>query len=313
MRDSFGRDITYLRLSVTDRCNLRCRYCMPEEGCSRKQHDEILSFEEIVRAVRYCSELGIIKVRITGGEPLVRKNISSLCNEISKIEGIEEVCLTTNGTLLPSLAGSLRDAGVGRVNISLDTLSPDKYRMITRLGNLSDALAGLRAALDAGFTVKVNAVLIGGFNDSEIPDLASLTMKYPLDLRFIELMPMTNGFGAEAYIKSDVVLEMLPELQEEDSDGVARRFRLPGAKGRIGLISPVSDMFCSSCNRIRITSDGYVKPCLHCADEHCIKGLDDAAMRAVLREAILSKPACHAALSAERSSNAGRFMNEIGG
>lgn len=317
MIDKYGREISYLRLSVTELCNLRCRYCMPEEGVCKKRHEDMLTQEEMLDAVKAAAELGIRKVRITGGEPLVKRDILSICRGVARTEGIEEVCITTNGLLLPELAKPLREAGVSRVNISLDTLDEKKYAYITRRGSLAGAVAGIKAALDAGFDmVKINAVLIGGFNDDEIPALAELTRRYPLDLRFIELMPMLDSreFGPEAFIPCSVVTDKLPELQPEPQDkGVARLFRLPGAMGRIGLISPVSSHFCASCNRIRLTADGKIKPCLHSGQEFSVKGLDHEGMLEQLRAAILAKPACRQELSAQSPSHAGRNMNQIGG
>ena len=317
MIDSYGRQISYLRLSVTELCNLRCRYCMPEDGICKKRHDEMLTQEETISAIRAAASLGISKLRITGGEPLVKPNIVDLCAEAAAVDGIREVCMTTNATLLPKLAGPLREAGVSRLNISLDTLDPEKFRYITRIGTLSDAVAGLDAALDCGFErIKVNAVLIGGFNDDEIPVLAELTRRYPLDVRFIELMPMVDSsdFGPEAYLPCTAVTERLPGLEAMDPDGgVARLYRLPGAMGNIGLISPVSAHFCTACNRIRITADGKVKPCLHSSDEISIKGLDEEGMRETLRQAILAKPRWHGELSYHERSRAGRNMNQIGG
>ncbi|MDY4158363.1 MAG: radical SAM protein, partial [Faecalibacterium sp.] len=190
MFDSTRREIHYLRLSVTDLCNLRCRYCMPGDGLCKKRHEEMLTREEMLSAVKAAAELGITKLRITGGEPLVKGDVLAICRGAAQTEGIEEVCITTNGTLLPELAKPLREAGVSRVNISLDTLDAEKYAYITRRGSLEEALRGIDAALNAGFDkVKINTVLIGGFNDDEIPALAELTRKYPVDLRFIELMP----------------------------------------------------------------------------------------------------------------------------
>lgn len=317
MIDKYGREISYLRLSVTELCNLRCRYCMPEEGVCKKRHEDMLTQEEMLDAVKAAAELGIRKVRITGGEPLVKRDILSICRGVARTEGIEEVCITTNGLLLPELAKPLREAGVSRVNISLDTLDEKKYAYITRRGSLAEAVAGIKAALDAGFDmVKINAVLIGGFNDDEIPALAELTRRYPLDLRFIELMPMLDSreFGPEAFIPCSVVTDKLPELQPEPQDkGVARLYRLPGAMGRIGLISPVSSHFCAACNRIRLTADGKIKPCLHSGQEFSVKGLDHEGMLEQLRAAILAKPACHQELSAQSLSHAGRNMNQIGG
>ena len=317
MIDSFNRNITYLRLSVTELCNLRCRYCMPEEGVCKKRHEDMLTQEEMLLAARVCASLGIRKIRITGGEPLVKPNILPLCREIAAINGIEEICLTTNATLLAPMAQQLKQAGIDRLNISLDTLDEAKYRMITRGGELTAAIDGIKAALDAGFQkIKINTVLIGGFNIDEISSLADLTKQYPVDVRFIELMPMGDNrdFGPEAYVPNTVVLEELPELEPLPHDGsVARLYRLPGALGKIGLISPVSAHFCAECNRIRITADGKVKPCLHSSDEISIKGLDEDGMREKIKSAILEKPQWHGELSYYEKSRAGRSMNQIGG
>ena len=317
MIDSFGRDITYMRISVTELCNLRCRYCMPEDGVCKKAHEEMLTEDEMILAIEAAASLGIRKLRITGGEPLVKKNIVSICRRAAAVPGIKEVCITTNGTLLPSLAGPLRETGVSRLNISLDTLDPQKFHYISRIGELDQALAGIHAALDAGFEkIKLNAVLIGGFNDDEIPALAELTRRYPLDVRFIELMPMydSGDFGPEAFIPYKTVLDRLPELQAEAPDGgVAKLYRLPGAQGNIGLISPISAHFCTECNRIRLTADGKIKPCLHSGDEYSLKGKDFDGMVEELRLAILRKPSWHGALDAVNRSHAGRNMNQIGG
>ena len=317
MIDRLGRDITYLRVSVTDKCNLRCRYCMPEDGVCKRDHADMLTEDEMIRAVEAAAALGISKVRITGGEPLVKKNILSICRRAAAVEGIREVCLTTNGLLLPRLAAPLREAGVKRLNLSLDTLDPKKYAYITRVGALDDFQAGLDAAFEAGFEkIKINAVLIGGFNDDEIEAMAKLTLEYPLDMRFIELMPMydSGDFGAEAYVPFSRVLEKLPEAAEVPQDGgVARLYRLPGAKGNIGLISPVSAHFCGGCNRLRLTADGKLKPCLHSAEEYDLKGLSLEEMKQVMAEAIWNKPAWHGDLDALHRSRAGRNMNQIGG
>ena len=317
MIDSYGRRITYLRLSVTERCNLRCRYCMPEEGICQKDCSEMLTEDEMIAAVQAAASLGITKLRITGGEPLVKRNIVSICRRACAVPGIQDVAVTTNGLALPALAKPLRQAGVNRVNISLDTLDPEKYRHITRIGRLDQALAGIRAALDAGFDkVKINVVLIGGFNDDEIVPLANLTREYPVDVRFIELMPMNSSpeFGPAAYLPSRIVLEQLPDASAlPESDGVARLYWLPGALGSIGLISPVSNHFCAQCNRIRLTADGKLKPCLHSAVEYPVKGLSSAEMLEQFRRTIGSKPEKHELLSALHPSQAGRMMNQIGG
>ena len=316
MLDKFGREITYLRLSVTDLCNLRCRYCMPEEGVPKKDHAAMLTEDEMILAVEAAASLGITKLRITGGEPLVKKNILSICRRAARVPGIREVCMTTNGIRLPELAVPLREAGVRRLNISLDTLDSEKYAQITRCGVLSDALAGIHAALEAGYDkIKLNAVLIGGFNDDEIEEMAKLTLRYPLDMRFIELMPIgENGFGKEAYLPYTEVLRRLPELMPLPGEGgAAKLYRLPGALGNVGLISPVSAHFCSGCNRLRLTADGKLKPCLHSSAEYPIKGLDKAGMTAVMREAILGKPEWHGLLDYANRSQSARSMNRIGG
>ena len=317
MIDTFGRRINYLRLSVTELCNLRCRYCMPEDGICKKSHEEMLTEDEMIAAVEIAASLGVTKVRVTGGEPLVKKNIVSICRRAAAVPGIRDVGITTNGIALPELAKPLHEAGVNRINISLDTLNPEKYHRITRIGHLDQALAGIHAALDAGFEhVKINAILIGGFNDDEIVALAELTKKYPVDVRFIELMPMYDGgdFGPEAYLPNTVVLDHLPDaVPQEDDGGVAKLYRLPGALGNVGLISPVSNKFCSHCNRIRLTADGKLKPCLHSADEFSIKGLDREQMLRQFQRAIGAKPEEHEELSIDHRSQAGRNMNQIGG
>ena len=317
MRDSFGREITYMRMSVTELCDLRCRYCMPADGICKKTHEEMLTEDEMIDAVRAAASIGIKKLRITGGEPLVKKNILSICERAAAVDGIEEVDITTNGTALPRLAKALKDAGVKRVNISLDTLNAEKYRYMSRVGELKDALAGIEAALETGFEkIKLNAVLIGTFNDDEIPQLAELTRKYPLDMRFIELMPMVESgdFGPEAFIPCTVVTDKLPELVPLDADGgVAKLYTFPGAQGKIGLISPVSAHFCRECSRIRLTADGKIKPCLHSSVEYPIKGLSFAEMKKQFEKAILDKPQWHGVLDMANRSRAGRNMNQIGG
>ena len=317
MIDRLGRSITYLRISVTELCNLRCRYCMPQEGVCKRNHADMMTEDETILAVEAAASLGITKLRITGGEPLVKRNIVSICRRAAAVEGIEEVCLTTNGVLLPKLAKDLREAGVSRLNLSLDTLNPEKYAYITRIGTLDAFRAGLDAALETGFEkIKINSVLIGGFNDDEVVPLAELTKQYPVDVRFIELMPMydSGDFDQRAFIPYTRVLEQLPDAAEVEPDGgVAKLYRLPGARGNIGLISPVSAPFCGSCNRLRLTADGKLKPCLHSAEEYALKGLDFDGMKAVMEQAIWNKPAWHGDLDALHRSQAGRNMNQIGG
>ena len=317
MKDKYGREISYLRLSVTELCNLRCRYCMPEEGVCKKAHTDMLTEEEMIQAVEVASSLGIRKVRITGGEPLTKPNILSICRRVAKVDGIEQVCLTTNGILLPKLAKPLKEAGVQRINLSLDTLNGEKSSYMTRRNLHSQSLAGLQAALEAGFDrVKVNTVLIGGFNEDEIPALAELTRQIPVDVRFIELMPigLQKDLGPAAFLPCSMVLDALPELEPlEQTDGVAQLYRLPGALGTVGLIRPISQHFCNRCNRLRLTADGKLKPCLHSPEEYSIKGLDKAGMAEQFQRAIFAKPSCHPLLSPTCPSPAGRSMNQIGG
>ena len=307
MKDQFGREITYLRLSVTDLCNLRCVYCMPEEGVQKMRHEDILSIEEIAEIVKTSSALGIKKVRITGGEPLVRRGITEICRRVSSTPGIEETCLTTNGTLLPKFARELREAGVRRLNISLDSLDPATYSMITRGGKSADVLRGIDAAREAGFeTIKVNAVLIGGVNEGEIRSLAEMSREPGMHIRFIELMPIggSAGWAAGRYIPGDAVLAAVGELMALGTDGVARTYALPGAGGTVGIISPVSRHFCPECNRIRVTSDGKLKPCLHSAEEINLRGLHGEALAAAIGAAIWNKPCRHALDGAEADASA---------
>jgi len=314
--DDYGRRIEYLRLSVTELCNLRCRYCMGEDGIIKKAHEEILTKEEMLCAVKIAVKHGVKKVRITGGEPLLKKNILSICEDISAISGLEELGITTNGIMLKEFARPLYEAGVDRLNISLDTLDSEKYKSLTRLGELSDLFEGLKTALDTGFKkIKINSVLLGSVNDDDksLKDLANLSYKYPIDVRFIELMPMLNNLYDDFYfVSSDRVIDALNLKGEYIEDGVCRLYHMDGAKGNIGIISPMSHKFCQSCNRIRITADGYVKPCLHSKLEYNIKGLNEEAMERVILSAVRNKPANHN-MSISDMSDSGRYMNTIGG
>ena len=315
MQDRYGRNITYLRLSVTDLCNLRCAYCMPEDGVRKLRHEDILSIEEIEEIAKASTSLGITKVRITGGEPLVRRGIIEICKRISAISEIKEVCMTTNAALLPRFAEELRSAGVRRLNISLDSLDPETYRMLTRGGELSDALHGIEIARETGFdNIKINVVLMQGINDGELRKLAELSLTKGTNVRFIELMPV--GFNSSwthgKYLSCDVVLAEMPELEPLESEGVARLFRLPNANSTVGLISAVSAMFCSSCDRVRITSDGKLKPCLHSPDEINLRGLHGDELIETMRLAIYNKPPNHTLNGLDGSASL-RNMNAIGG
>ncbi len=314
MKDGYGRDIYYLRLSVTDLCNLRCVYCMPAGGVEKRRHEDVLTVEELEEIARSAGRCGIRKIRLTGGEPLVRCGIVDICARTAAAPGVEEVCMTTNGLLLPKLAPELRKAGLRRVNISLDTLSPELYRELTRVGNIEDAVSGLKAALDNFQTVKINAVLIGGTNEPEIRQMVYITKDAPVELRFIELMPIGEcaHWPRERFLENSAVLEAVPELEPCGTSGVARLFSLPNARGRVGLISPLSSHFCPECNRIRITPDGRLKPCLHSAQEIELRGFHGAELDAKLREGICAKPMRHH-LSPASPSESLRGMSQIGG
>ena len=316
MKDGFGRNITYLRISLTDRCNLRCRYCMPAEGIEKQSHSDILSLEEVAEIAGACAALGVRKIRLTGGEPLLRRGLVGLCRTLSALDGVEELALTTNATFLAPLAGELNAAGVTRVNISLDTLDPDLYRDLTRGGELADALDGIRAAAQAGLgPIKLNAVLLGGINDSEIPALADLSRRYPVSVRFIELMPVGEGkfLPESAFLSADTVPARLPELVYAGREGVAELYRFPGAPGTVGLIRPVSCSFCSGCDRLRLTADGFFKPCLHSDTEIPVRGLHGEELTRAILAAAGAKPAEHPPLLPGESAERRRTMNQIGG
>ena len=315
LTDNQGRTINYMRISVTDLCNLRCLYCMPEEGVVKKKHSDILRVEEVEQIVRISAEFGINKIRLTGGEPLVRGGILDICRRIKNIPQIGELCLTTNGVLLEEMAGPLADAGVDRVNISLDTLDPAKYRSITRMGDLASVLGGIEAAKKANLTpVKLNVVLIGGFNDGEIEDFVNMTKFEDIEIRFIELMPIgpAAGWDQSFFLPAQTVLDRAPGLVPLlKPDGVATLYRLPGAKGSIGLISPISHRFCATCNRVRVTADGKFKGCLHSNEEIGLKNKTDEELRELIKRGILQKPVSHHL--DESPGESLRNMNQIGG
>jgi len=319
MKDSYGRNIRYLRVSVTDRCNLRCMYCMPEEGVCKKEHLDMLSLEEIYQIIEASEDLGFDKVRITGGEPLVRKNIEWLIKKTEALEGIKDIAMTTNGILLAQNAEKLKNAGLNRVNISLDTLKPDKFKEITRGGNLSDVLEGIKAAIHYGLTpIKINTVLIGGFNDDEIEELAEYTLNHDIHVRFIELMPigLSAGWSKEKFISNDVVLEKLKDLipLKTEDGSPAKTYKIPGAKGTIGLINPISQHFCSTCNRLRLTADGKLKPCLHSNLEIDVKPAlgNEEGIKKIIVDTIDMKPREHH-INDSNYEPITRDMNGIGG
>ena len=324
--DEYGRKIDYLRISVTDRCNLRCYYCMPPEGVPSRPHEDILRYEEIERVARAAAGLGFSKIRLTGGESLVRKGIVDLVRMLSQVPGIHDLSMTTNGTLLSRFASSLARAGLKRVNVSLDTLDEEEYARITRGGRLSDALEGIESAQRAGLTpLKINTVVLRGLDDDQVCNLASLTLQHHWHVRFIELMPLRwNAQHYRADFMSNervraAILRRLGTLAPAESvpgNGPAQYYRLPGALGTIGFISPISEHFCDRCNRLRLTADGKLRPCLLSDREIDIKpalrgGAGMAEIQGWLMKAIMAKPAGHR-LSQEILPCA-RGMSEIGG
>ena len=287
---------------------------MPAEGVEKGPHGSILTVEELVEIGEAAVKLGVRKIRLTGGEPLVRRGILDICRGLRAIPELKELCLTTNGSLLPELAQPLREAGVDRLNISLDTLKPERFQEITRRGTLDEVMKGIRAAEDAGFqNLKLDTVLMGGVNDDEIGDFLNLTKEHPWEVRFIELMPMgpCAAWPKERFLPVTEVLRRFPQLEKIRPNGVARRYRLPGAVGTAGLIAPVSYEFCGDCRRIRVTADGRLKGCLHSREEIPLRGLHGDALTEAIRRGILQKPKGHHLT--EHASDTPRTMNQIGG
>ncbi|MCD7980722.1 MAG: GTP 3',8-cyclase MoaA [Clostridiales bacterium] len=306
-----------MRISITDECNLRCLYCMPDKrsDCISSKTN-LMTADEILEITRTAADAGISKIRVTGGEPLIRPDVVDICRRISAIPGIKELALTTNGIMLQDLAVPLHEAGVSRLNISLDTLQTEKYTRITRKGKFSEVIDGIDQARRAGLTpIKLNTVLIGGFNDDEIVDFVNLARDGDVEVRFIELMPIgaCASFPKHAFVKGDMVLERVPELIQIEDSGVARMFSFPDGRGRVGIISAVSQHFCLSCNRIRLTCDGKIKPCLHSKDEIVVRGLHGDDLAREMRRAIVDKPAQHVKLTYGNVSETSRYMNQIGG
>ena len=321
MKDLYQRRINYMRISVTDLCNLRCQYCMPEKGISeKKHHKDILSFEEITEIVKAAAEIGVNKIRITGGEPLVRRDIVSFVSSISKIDGINDIALTTNGLLLKEMGKELKEAGLNRLNISIDTLKTDRFKEITRGGDLHRVLDGIQEALRLQLKpIKLNTVVIGGFNEDEIQDFVRMTVEDDIDVRFIELMPIgeASNWAQERFISNEEIKERIGYMipLEGDPSSPAKYYKLPNAKGRVGFINPISSHFCGSCNRIRLTSDGKLKPCLHSNQEVDIMEVirrDASSIKDVLERAIKLKPEKHY-LYTNQHEIGHRNMSEIGG
>lgn len=326
LRDNYGRFIDYLRLSVTDRCNLRCRYCMPEEGVPSLGHGRVLSYEELFRVAAVAVRLGVSKIRVTGGEPLVRKGIVDFVRSLTSLLQKPEVTLTTNGLFLAEMVDDLKAAGLSRVNVSLDTLKSERFEAITRRSGLEKVLQGIAAVEKAGLApIKVNMVPIGGVNDDEIADFARLSLTRGWEVRFIEFMPVSGGldYTPEQRVSfADIlaVLESLGPLETVERKGVlgpARLFRYAGAPGRLGVIPAVSHHFCGECNRLRLTSDGKLRPCLLDEREIDIRdilrnGGDDALLEQVLLEAVGGKPERHR-VGEDDFRQGDRKMQGIGG
>lgn len=318
--DAFGRSIDYLRVSVTDRCNLRCEYCMPPEGMPRLAHADILTYEEIEAFVRVAVSEGIRHVRLTGGEPLARLGVVSLVAKLAAIPGLEDLSLTTNGILLPGLGKDLKAAGLRRVNIGLSSLDPEVYRTITRGGDLREALRGLETAVELFERVKVNVVVMRGISEDPAPFM-ELTRRHPVEVRFIEYMPIGPKDSGSAYVPMPELLRRVEALGPfESADGVigrgpaSQRRRLPGAPGSFGVITPVSEHFCAACSRLRLTSDGHLRLCLLVRGEMDVKEAlrpapDPAKIRELLQRSVAAKPAG----IAEGTDVRGRGMSQIGG
>ncbi|MBB6672346.1 GTP 3',8-cyclase MoaA [Cohnella nanjingensis] len=329
--DRFGRKHTYLRISVTDRCNLRCLYCMPEEGMKFMDQDRLLTYSQIAEVARAAAGFGISKLRVTGGEPLVRPGLDELIAELKAIPGIDEISLTTNGILLAPQAAKLKAAGLDRVNVSLDTLDATRFKFIARRGDLGKVLEGVQAAAEAGLTpIKLNCVLLKGVNEDEIVRFLRLSMEQPLHVRFIEYMPIGHDDAGwrDHYLPLSRVLEeaareglaVEPAAEAPQGSGPSENFRIRGGAGTFGLIHPVSNHFCSNCNRLRLTAEGDLKPCLYWVDELSVRpalGSPDA-LNALFLRAMAIKPENHemaALLAGEAQSHTPteRRMSQIGG
>lgn len=318
MIDQFGRNINYLRVSLTDRCNLRCKYCMPAEGIPKLDHEDILSFEEVKKIVKAAVTIGINKIRYTGGEPLVLKGIDSLIYETSLIQGIKDISITTNGMLLYDAAEDLKKAGLNRVNISLDTLKADKFSDITRGGDLNKVVQAIHKCISLGYSpVKINTVILKGINDDEIEDFINLTRELPVHVRFIELMPMGEALNLykEGTITCDEIIRKFSNLSSliNEKSSTSELYKLPNAKGVVGFIRPISCKFCEYCNRIRLTATGNIKPCLHSEKEYSIKESlqDEELLVSTLKGIILGKPFEHNLQ--QEGSHSGKMMYQIGG
>ena len=326
--DRYGRKIDYLRISITDHCNLKCYYCTPFSGRSHLARSEILTYEEMLNVAQAAAAIGITKIRVTGGEPLVRKGVVEFCRMLSEIDGLKSLALTTNGIYLAEMAEPLFKAGVRRINISLDTLRPERFEKITGYNRLSRVLAGIKRAEQIGMhPIKINTVVMRGINDDEIEDLARLTLDKPYHVRFIELMPTdSSAYGnyeslfipVEEFMKRIHQIDQVQIEPATDSYGPARLCRLPGAAGKVGFIAPISWHFCGSCNRLRLTADGKIKTCLFSQEEIDIKaalrtGATQEDIINIFRRAVAAKPSGHHLNAKDHQNACGRAMRAIGG
>lgn len=326
MLDDHCRQITYLRLSITDRCNLRCLYCAPVQEMVKLQHDDILRYEELLRLARLGLQTGLTKIRVTGGEPLIRLGVEPFLASLNALPGIREICLTTNGVLLAEKAAGLWQAGLRRLNISLDSLIPARYARITGSDALDRVWEGIHAAAALGFApIKINCVILRGLNDDELLDFARLSLDHPWHIRFLEFMPIgrSSRWRSDYFLPADQMRSRLQqygplkELPPASNSGPAQRYRYPGAQGEIGFISPLSQHFCQDCNRLRLTADGRLRPCLFGDEEIDLKGplragASDADLLELFQQAILRKPARHH-LNQDLASPCARSMSSIGG
>jgi cyclic pyranopterin phosphate synthase len=323
--DTHGRRINYLRLSITDRCNLRCTYCMPAKGFRRLPDADVLTYEELHAVAQAAVEIGVEKIRITGGEPLVRKGVAGFLARLRQIPGLKKLVLTTNGLLLDEMAEELKRAGVESINISLDSMQPEVFSRITRLGDLGKVMAGLRAAERVGFRhLKINMVVMRGINDQEVLDFAALTLEKPITVRFIEYMPTAGQRGWRSLmVGGDELLSRLSnrftleKLESDVLDGPAANYRIEGAAGRVGFITPISCHFCQACNRIRVTSSGTVKGCLFeegTADlRPYLASGDDVGLKEALRRAAWRKPLRHGLQAGGGREGSRLRMSQVGG
>ena len=321
--DKYGRKINYLRVSVTDKCNLRCIYCMPKDHKDFLDNKDQLTSNEVFRIIKEAVSLGISKIRFTGGEPLVRKDIVDLIGMVNELEGIEEICMTTNGVLLHDNLDKLAINGLNRVNISLDTLNKAKFKEITRGGDLTKVILAIDKCIEKNIKVKINVVIMDGINSNEIIDFVNLTKLKPIDIRFIELMPIGEGKNYKSFSNNEILQKIKNNNfkynteKVNEVDGPAKYIKLIGGIGRVGFISAISNCFCNQCNRVRLTPDGFLKQCLNWntginLKEEITKGISDCDLNKLIKETIYEKPKNHLFKEINKNED-NRHMYQIGG